>query len=323
MVVSVGGRVLADRHVRGRSFDLRIELPRREVTVRVRAVGAGTRSIEHVLGLPGAARPRETHPRASRALAMRLRALIRAFPAAGGAYVADLATGETAGVKPRLQFPAASTLKLAIAVETLRELHGKPPPKSRLDALLRAMLLESDNDAANSLEVQLGGSTSGGGHRIDELLGRLGLHDTLMYGGYARSLSSAYVPVHGKHTTPYDLGRLWVDVQLAAEGKGPLARRFRGEFTPPDARYLLYLLAHVPDRRKLGRFLPSQTQLAHKAGWIRQARHDAGLVYWRGGALVVVVMTYAPGGVGDASDVLAGRAARVALDVLATPRRRR
>jgi hypothetical protein len=168
----------------------------------------------------------------------------------------------------------------------------------------------------------LGGSTSGGGRLIDETLDRLGLRDTRMYGGYARSLSSTYVPVRGKHTTAYDLARLWIDVHLASEGRGPLVRRFRGEFTPSDARYLLYLLAHVPDRRKLGRFLPAGTQLAHKAGWIRQARHDAGLVYWRGGPFVVVVMTYAPGGAGDASDVLAGRVARAALSVLATPPRR-
>ena len=39
---------------------------------------------------------------------------------------------------------------------------------------------------------------------------------------------------------------------------------------------------------------------------------DAGLVYWPGGVLVVAVMTYG-NGVGTASDVLAGRAAKLAL----------
>lgn len=37
------------------------------------------------------------------------------------------------------------------------------------------------------------------------------------------------------------------------------------------------------------------------------ARLDRGIVLWPGGALLVTVMTYRPGGVGVASDVLASR----------------
>jgi hypothetical protein len=42
-------------------------------------------------------------------------------------------------------------------------------------------------------------------------------------------------------------------------------------------------------------------------------RHDNGLVFWRGGVFLATVMTYHQGGVGVASDVLAGRVAAVAL----------
>jgi beta-lactamase class A len=328
VAVSVGDRMLAVRHVRGRSFDFVVDLPRREVTVRVTALGDGrgpsSASVEHVLGLPRAARPHEARPRASTPLASRLRALAASFPATSAIYVADLVTGATAGLDPNLRFPAASTLKMAIAVETLRELPAKPAPGSPVERLLQAMLLVSDNDAANSLEVLLAGSTSAGGRRIDETLRALGLVDTRIYGGYARSLSGrSTVPIAGKYTTAQDLGRLLAYVHLAADGRGLLARRFRREFTPSDARYLLYLLAHVPDRGKLGRYLPQSARLLHKAGWVSQERHDAGLVYRPGGAFVVVVMTYSPYGAGEASDVLAGRIARTSLDLLARPRRRR
>ena len=51
----------------------------------------------------------------------------------------------------------------------------------------------------------------------------------------------------------------------------------------------------------------------HKAGWITKARHDSGLVYSSGGALVVTVLTWNGGGVGSASDLLATRVAREAL----------
>ena len=184
------------------------------------------------------------------------------------------------------------------------------------------MLIDSSNEAANSLEVLIGGSTSGGGARIDALLRSLGLADTEMYGGYLRgTYGRAPIPRRvdsqpwlgrGKYTTAFDLARLLTLVHLAAEGRGPLAERYRGQFTPSDARFLLYLLAHVPDRGKLGRFLPPGAVLMHKAGWISGARHDAGLVYWGGGVFVVSVMTYGAG-VGVGSDVLAGRIARVAL----------
>jgi beta-lactamase class A len=322
--VSADGGLLAIHEVRGRSFDFRVELPRRELTLRIRAVGAGTRVVPHVLGLPTDARPRELPPRPDLALAARLRRIADRHPGTSAAFVADLTTGATVGLDPYARFPAASTLKVAVAVETLRELAGKPPPGSRVARLLEAMLVHSDNDAANQLEVLLAGSTGAGGRRIDATLRTLGLRDTEMYGGYGRSLSArSTIPIAGKYTTPRDLAALLTDVHLAAEGEGVLARRFRGEFTPSDARYLLYLLAHVPDRAKLGRYLPAGTQLLHKAGWISTARHDAGLVYWPGGAIVVVVMTYAPAGTGDAADELAGRIARAALDELATPRPRR
>ena len=96
-------------------------------------------------------------------------------------------------------------------------------------------------------------------------------------------------------------------------------------FTPSDARYLLYLLAHSADHGKLDRFVAGHgAWVLHKAGWITAARHDAGLVYWHGGVFAVSVMTYGSG-VGVASDVLAGRVANRMLERLEAatrPRRR-
>ena len=40
---------------------------------------------------------------------------------------------------------------------------------------------------------------------------------------------------------------------------------------------------------------------------------DGGVVYWRRGTFLVVVLTWNPGGVGVSSEVLAGRVARAAL----------
>ena len=326
IVIRAGGKVVATHHLRGRRFDVSVPLPRRDVTVRVTATTAlgrrSSASVRHVFGLPQQARPRGTIAHVDGALARRIVPLVRAFPGASAVYVRDLTTGAGAAWNARAHFPAGSTLKLGIAVEALRTLPAKPSPGSYADQLLRRAIVYSDNVAANALEVLFGGSTGGGSLRVNSLMRGLGLTDSEMYGGYIPGTLARRLPIPlradespyygvGKHTSAYDLAQLFAYIHLAAAGKGRLATQHSG-FTGADARYLLYLLAHVVDRGKLDRFLGGRATSLHKAGWITTARHDAGIVYWPGGAFAVSVMTHGAG-VGTASDVLAGRVAQRAL----------
>ena len=173
------------------------------------------------------------------------------------------------------------------------------------------MLTYSDNAAANGTEAYFGGSTSGGSALVNSLMRSVGLVDTEMYGGYEldafgqpqrflagsgrfRSASTASrTGGRGKKSSAYDLASLMRDVWLASGGRGPL-RAAQPGFTPADARYLLYLLAHVRDPGKIDREVGklAGVRVLHKAGWINVARHDNGIVLWQGGALVVTVMTY-------------------------------
>jgi hypothetical protein len=322
VVVRSGTKTLAVRKVAGGSFDFEVSLPRRDSTIRVTAYTAHGRarsaSVQYVFGLPRSARPRAVSSAHDARLGVAVRALARSFPGTSGLFVEDLVTGQGAAWNARARFPAASTLKMAIAVEALRAQTGKPPAGSYLDSLLRRMLIDSDNGAANQVEALFGG-----GSRVDELLRGLGLHDTWMGGGYLRETAGrAPIPARiesqpsfgcCKYTTALDLARLLTDVHEAAGGRGPLILRYGRSFTPSDARYLLYLLAHVADRGKLGRYIAGGPYaLLHKAGWISSARHDAGLVYWPGGVFVATVMTWGSG-VGVSSDVLAGRLATATL----------
>ena len=322
VVVRGGTRTLAVRNVAGGSFDFGVSLPRQDATIRVTAYTAHGRarsaSVQHVFGLPRSARPGAVPSVRDGRLDASVRSLARTFPGTSALFVEDLVTGHGTAWNARARFPAASTLKLAIAVEALRTHAGKPEHGSYLDSLLRRMLVESDNVAANQVE-----STFGGGSRVDELLRGIGLIDTWMGGGYLRETEGrAPIPTRVesqpsfgccKYTTAFDLARLLTYVHLAAGGRGPLILRYGHDFTPSDGRYLLYLLAHVADRDKLGRFLAGGPYaLLHKAGWISSARHDAGLVYWPGGVFVAAVMTWGSG-VGVLSDVLAGRVAKTTL----------
>jgi len=328
IVVSVGGRVVAEKRLHGRRFSLTLALPPRDVTVRVTAIrGDGVRAsttVGPVFGLPPAAAPAVSLAAEDAALSRRVRGLARSFPGIAAVYVQDLRTGRGAAWNALARFPAASTLKLAIGVEVLRALPGAPA--ARVARLLRAMLADSDNEAANELETWLGGSTSGGSGRVNATMRALGLLDSDMYGGYVLGTSAGPSPIplrveqapafgRGKYTTAFDLARLVRLLHLAAGGRGALVHSLRG-FSPADARRLLYLLAHSSDRGKLDRLVGRGHSVAvlHKAGWIVAARHDAGLVYWPGGAYVAVVLTWNPAGVGAASDRLAGRIALAALE---------
>ena len=343
--IRIGTKVVARERVRRGRYAFSLKLPRRDFALRVTAIGRGGRastSVAPVFGLPRRASPVRRAGYKKPALQRRLRRMVRRYRGVGAFYVKDLTTGAGAAWNAAARFPAASTLKLAIAVEVLRSIRGGPPhAHSYVGSLVSKMLRWSDNRAANAL---LG--TVGGGWRVDATMQALGLRDSLMFGGYlpgtrppplrrmstdVRRRRRAPIPIEvvqqpsfglGKYSSAHDLGRLVSLVHLAAGRKGALVHGFRGWFTVADARYLLFELAHVSDPGKLGRYLHGGgTAVLHKAGWIHSARHDNGLVYWPGGVFVATVMTWNPSGTGASSDVLAGRAARAALRIFRHLRR--
>ena len=319
IVVHAGRYVVAQKPLRGRSFSVRVPLQAGMTTVRVTAVdGLDRRSstvVERVYGLPADSEPAQRAPRLDPTLARTIRTLALRHGGTSGIYVQDLRSGRGAAWNAGARFPAGSTLKLAIAVTVLRSLEGKPEPFTQVSRLLGKMLVSSDNDAANALEVWLAGSTSAGSRRVDETMRALGLYDSAMYGGYETSRRpsavTAPIPIRiesqpafgvGKYSTAADLARLARAVYLAAAGEGPLLRL---GVSGAEARHLLWLLAQVTDRGKLDRFLGRGPVVMHKAGWLAEARHDSGIVAYGGSVFVATVMTWRV----READVLAGRVA--------------
>src|SRR4029079_1694104 len=151
-----------------------------------------------------------------------------------------------------------------------------------------------------------------GAYPVNDLMRSIGLTDTLMYGGYLTRGLSSRIPVRvdeepdfgvGKYTTAWDMTSLWLPLGLASDGLGPLPKSRPG-LTPADARYLLWLTAHVADQPKLDTSIGSEqgVRVLHKARWISAARHDTGLVFWKGGVFVAGVMTWRSWGVSTSSD---------------------
>ena len=165
LVIRVGGQVARELLLERRAFSVQVALPAAETTVRVETLDrrgrrAG-RSVPHVLGLPRAAQPRFRAGYVDPGLQARLRRLARGFPGTTGIYVQSLTSGAGASWNAAASFPAASTLKLAIAVTALARTEGRRQRGSTLDRLFRSMLWYSDNAAANEVERYFGGSTSG------------------------------------------------------------------------------------------------------------------------------------------------------------------
>jgi hypothetical protein len=337
LVIQVNGVTKADvplttrfrTYIPAAPFRIRVTLPPRDSTVRVIAYdiagNSAARTVGPVFGLPRAGSPVPLRSSEDPVLARRIRALVQNYPGPASVFVQNLRTGRGAAWNARARYQAASTLKLGIAVEVLRVLRGKPRPGTRLANLFHDMLVYSSNQAANDLEVWLGGSTYAGAAHVTATLRALHLNDSNMYGGYILGTASTRpIPLQvdsqppyflfGKYTTAWDLARLHRFFHRAAAGRGPLLG-LPGHFTASDARYLLYTLAHVRDPGKLDRYVGVQpgVSVLHKAGWIIHARHDSGLVFWRGGAFVVTVMTWNWNGAGPSSDILAGRVAEAAL----------
>jgi hypothetical protein len=212
LVVRVGNDVVAEEPLRGRSFSLKVPMRAGVVQVRVTAVDGrnrrSTRVVEPVFGLPPAAEPRERSPTLDPVFASTVRSLVRRHGGTTGVYIQDLRTGRGAAWNARARFPAASTLKLAIAVTVMRALDGKPGEGTRLAGLLGKMLALSDNAAANDLEVWLAGSTSAGSDRVNQTMRALGLHDSLMYGGYEtrRPAARAPIPIRIESQPAFGLG---------------------------------------------------------------------------------------------------------------------
>lgn len=323
IVISIDGRVVARRDLPGRkTFDFHVVLPPRDVRLTVTAISAGRRpgttTVDPVFGLPRAAEPRGP-PRRSledARLARSIRSLGRAFPGMCSVFVQNLRTGVGAAWNAGAEFPAASTLKVGIAIEVLRALGGKPSPRGRIDKLLQRAIIPSDDEAANELLTWLGGSTSRGAARVNALFRALGMNHTEMYGGYI--VTQGRIPIRtnqqpsfvGKRTTAADLAILMRSLNLAGVGKGALSRR---GLRPSQARFLLHLIAHTQVSR-IDRNLPrGQATVLQKAGWTSKVRHDAGLVYWSSGSFVAVVLTWNGRGAGISSDVLAGRVGRAAF----------
>jgi beta-lactamase class A len=297
----VDGRVRARLRLPGGPRRVAAPLPVGDHTVRARARGDGGARISAAVRLRVLPRSASRAGRIPGKVDVRLQgdvdSLVRGLPAVSGVYVQHLVTGCGAAVNAGAPFPAASTLKAAILIDAVRRAGGRPSEST--GRLLDQMVMESSDRAAN---VVLGGASSPAS--VTSTMREMGLAESLVRRPYIIEDERLPVEVSSRPalytnfiSTPFELARIMVAIHRAALGKGALpgmgvsARAARVELMPR--------LLSVRDATKIVAGLPSDVPVMHKSGYTEQVKHDAGIVYLKGGPVVVVAMSWAQGGVSD------------------------
>lgn len=258
-----------------------------------------------------------------RSASSRLGSALGSQPRFTAAWVQDMRTGRAGAVNAGARFPAASTVKLGLLVNSLPRL-GSRPQDSPYFYDLAAMTKWSSNVAANRLLRRLGGSAA-----AERGLRRLGAPQSTFTGEYVVGTAlQPRLPLTGidqepprvsrRVTTAQDLAHMMFAFTAAATGNAR-ARRQLGLTTQQARMALGWLLAseqRADNRSLVAGGAPSGSIIAQKNGWLRAARHSASVIFTPSGPKIAVVLTYDQRGVGLSTGQAAGAAVAQVAAVL-------
>ena len=225
--------------------------------------------------------------------AARLEAIAEAADGVVGYVVVDVEGGDRFARLESTQFPAASTIKLAILYELMRRadegrvaldrvepldrsravpgglLHELTQPSLSPRDLAVAMILQSDNTATNVLIDRLGMAA------VNRRMAELGLKATWL----RRHMLDTDAARRGDEnvSTPADLARLIVAFH-------------HGEGLSAEAKATALDILRKPKRTPITSGVPPSVHVASKSGELDGVRADAGIVYVPGRPYVLAAM---------------------------------
>ncbi len=143
---------------------------------------------------------------------------------------------------------------------------------------VRLMIVYSDNTATNLVLDKVGIRA------VNERMEALGLPNTKINAKVFRGSTTSVDP---QRTKKYGLG------STTAREMATLVEKIQtGDIASPAARQvMLNHMKKCEDKDKFTRLLPEGTVVAHKTGSVSDARTDAGVMYLRGGPVVLCVLT--------------------------------
>ncbi len=229
-------------------------------------------------------------------------------------YAEDLQTGRTVAINADAPVPTASTIKLAVLFEALKQIQDgrkhwndpvtltkanqvegsgvltqfDTPLTITLKDALTMMIVVSDNTATNLAIDDLGLAN------IDDRIQWMGLHDTWLY----KKVFMDPVPPVPADQPKFGLGKTTaremaeVMKRIATcdlNAPGDTAQPTDGDRAICDIA--MGMLKNQTEREGISRYLGDLT-VASKGGAIDAARNDVGIVYAKNGPILISVYTY-------------------------------
>jgi beta-lactamase class A len=247
-------------------------------------------------------------------LTTRLQALTTGYQGDVAIYAEDLHTGRTVAINADTPVPTASTIKLTVLFEALKQIQDgrkqwndpltltkanqvegsgvftqfDTPLTVTLKDTLTMMVIVSDNTATNMAIDDLGLGN------VDDRIRWMGLQNTWLY----KKVFMDPVPPVPADQPKFGLGK------TTAREMASVMRRFAtcdlnapGVTKPPSESdhalcdVALNMLKNQTERDGISRYLGDLT-VASKGGAIDKARSDVGIVYAKNGPIIISVYTY-------------------------------
>lgn len=230
-------------------------------------------------------------------LARQLAAITDSLDGVLGLAVKDLATGQTIFINENEVFPQASSIKIAILMEVLKQAEEN---RLRLDDFIE---LKSENKAGGGpILFYLGNSSL-----------RLSVHDlcvlmVVLSDNTATNLLIDLVGMEAVNRRLQSLGlnqtrlrRKMMDLKAAEEGRenistpqemlSLLEKIWQGKVLGADKRQLFFDFLSLPKESPLQQAVPEGVIVADKPGELEAVRCDSGLVFLRKHPYIICVMT--------------------------------
>ncbi|NJP06357.1 MAG: hypothetical protein HC837_12380 [Chloroflexaceae bacterium] len=248
-------------------------------------------------------------------LEQQLQEIVQAWDGVIGVYFADLDTGATIGINDQSVFSGASVMKIAIMFQlyTSTDVIDETAKK-----LLQAMLVDSDNGAANALlAASVGGGPDdtqamlAGAFEMNAKLQSLGLEYTRQ-DVYYNTSDEPPVPTDPDvlvdpryegpppytladpvlRTTPAEMAQVLLQIDQCSKGYGLMHDVFAGRLNAERCQEMLDWLALHGDTKRLRAGVPAGTRVEQKAGWVSDMQADVGIIRSPGGDFLLSVFVY-------------------------------
>src|SRR5262245_6213480 len=156
--------------------------------------------------------------------------------------------------------------------------HFSPGARFTLRDAVRLMIVYSDNTATNMVLDKIGINA------VNERMACPALNEARINANVLKGSTTSCDPAR---TKLYGLGSTTANETLKL-----VELLHKGELVSADAsKSMLDHMKKCDDKDKFSRFLPKGATVAHKTGSVNNSRTDAGILYFNGGPVALVVLT--------------------------------